>query len=172
MVATVHNVRIPSPGEFDTAWNAFFRTLAAVIACRAHQYGPRRFGLLAFDAVDGICTASDDDEVQDNIRAMLEDEREAVALGILFEELQHFTLRYRNAYEQLGGVEMPSEVATMEAVDGLGEVFGDPLGGDVIEDAGIITGSIPKLLDKLPGPLKKLMDVLLEILKLARGMVD
>lgn len=171
MNTVVQQVRIPTPREFGAAWTGFFVTVAAIAACRSREYGPARFDMLAYTAASTIGRAAEHPNALSDVAAMLEDEHEKVALGILFEELLYIIARYRIAFE-LSGMSVPEEIETLEIPEEYIDEEGDPFSKEAVDDVSTVVGSIPKLMSKLPGWLRKAIDVILEALKLTRGHID
>ena len=163
-------VTIPSPREFGLAWKSFFATISAIITYRTIHAGPRRFGELSEHAARLLSEAAESEGMQSQLAEMLGDEHERVPLGILYEEMIYITYKYRTAFE-LANVEMPEIIETLRGVEQFSDVQGDPGAHDAVDEAEIVAGSIQPLLDKLPKWIRKAIDVILEVLKLTKGIV-
>lgn len=161
---------IPTPEEFGAAWSAFFLTVSAIATYRAERYGPRRFGELSDHAARQLVEAADSDDLLSSVADMAGDEHEKVSLGILFEELIFVSWRYRRTFE-LAGMETPEAVAVMSPPPHFRDEEGHPDDPDVIDDIETVKNSIQSLLDKLPRWMQKAIEVILEALKLTRGLV-
>lgn len=161
---------IPTPEDFGAAWSAFFWTVSAIATFRAKKYGPERFGKLSQHAARLLDEAGHSDDLLSSVAEMAEDEHEKVSLGILYEELLFVAWRYRGAFE-LAGVQTPDVIILMSPPPQFANEEGHPDDPDAVDDIETIKGSIQKLLDKLPRWMQKAIDVILEALKLTRGLV-
>lgn len=161
---------IPTPEEFGAAWNAFFLTVAAIAVYRGRNYGPERFGELSQHAARLLVEAGHSDDLLSSVAEMAEDEHEKVSLGILYEELLFISWRYRRTFE-LAGMQTPDVIVVMSPPPQFPNEEGHPDDPDMIDDIETVKGSIQSLLDKLPRWMRKAIDVILEALKLTRGLV-
>jgi len=161
---------IPTPEEFGAAWSAFFLTIAAIATYRGRNYGPERFGELSQHASRLLVEAAHSDGLLSSVAEMAEDEHEKVSLGILYEELVFISWRYRRTFE-LGGMQTPDVIVVMSPPTQFPNEDGHPDDPDVIDDIETVKGSIQSLLDKLPRWMQKTIEVILEALKLTRGLV-
>lgn len=161
---------IPTPEEFGAAWSAFFLTVAAISTYRANKYGPERFGELSQHAARLLVEAGHSYDLLSSVAEMAEDEREKVSLGILYEELLFVSWRYRRTFE-LAGMQTPDVIIVMSPPPQFPDEEGHPDDPDVIDDIETVRGSIQSLLDKLPRWMQKAIEVILEALKLTRGLV-
>lgn len=168
--AGISELVIPTPEEFGAAWSAFFLTVAAIATYRARNYGPERFGELSEHAARLLVEAAHSDGLLSSVAQMAEDEHEQVSLGILYEELAFISWRYRRTFE-LAGIETPEVVTAMSPPPQFPNENGHPDDPDVVDDIEIVKNSIQSLLDKLPRWMQKAIEVILEALKLTRGLV-
>lgn len=170
-IAPPRELVIPSPKDFCAVWSTFFLTVYAIATYRANTYGPRRFGELSAHAANLLVEAANSSELLSSVSHMAEDKYERVVLGILFEELQFVSWRYRSAFE-LAGMEIPEAVSSMEEPPQFSSENGHPDDSDTLGNIETVKGSIQPLLDKLPPWIRKAIEVILEALKLTRGLVD
>lgn len=161
---------IPTPEEFGAAWSAFFLTVAAIATYRGRNYGPERLGELSEHAARLLVQAAHSDDLLSSVAEMAEDEHEKVSLGILYEELLFVAWRYRRTFE-LVGMAAPDAIAVTSPPSQFPNEEGHPDDPDVIDDIETVKGSIQSLLDKLPRWVRKAIEVILEALKLTRGLV-
>jgi len=162
------DVTIPSPEEFGIVWETFYLVIAVIATYRANENGPKRFGELAMYASDLLSEAANSDEMNTIIENMINDDKEKIPLGILYEEMQYISWKYQGVFEHVG-MDIP------EAIYDMGELFpdeiGEPLDASTIKDIKNVVGSVNKLLDRLPNWMRKGVDVILEALQLTRGAV-
>jgi len=162
------SVTIPSPREFTVVWETFYLVIAAIATYRANENGPKRFGELAVYAANLLREAATSKEIYTLVENMINDDKEKLPLGILYEELQYISWKYRGVFADVD-MEIP------EAIYDMGEFFpdeiGEPLDSSTIKDIKNVVGSVNKLLDKLPNWIRKAVDVILEALQLTRGTV-
>lgn len=151
----------PSSEDFRRGLIAFVQTVGAVAVLRSQHAGPRRMGYVARHLADEFTRRL----APEDARAVVLDFDDArSALGALFEEFVYIACRYRAAAEQIGiTVAIPGNTIDFD------EESGDPLGRDVIEEIETVRGSIAKLLEKLPRWAQRLIEALMEVLKLTRG---
>lgn len=162
------SVEIPSPEEFGVVWETFYLVVAAIAEYRANNLGTRRFGELATQASGVLGNAAFSDEMTKQVEDMADNEREQVALGVLFEEMQYVSWKYKSVFEFLGR-EIPEPIYSMgERFQG---VEGDPGHSSAVDDVANVLDSVGKLLDKLPNWVRKIVDVILEALRFTRGDV-
>lgn len=155
---------VPDLGGFERAWGLFIRAVGLLTRYRSEHGGVGRLGMMATTASDALIGMLDSAEVRSALGEHFSAAGEGMALSILTEEMEYFAWRYRAVDESL-------RIELEGSEDRWGDGEGDPLSDSAIDDAETIIGSVEKLLDKLPGPLKKLVHVLLEALKLTRGVV-
>ena len=158
----VEELKLPDLGGFSESMTFFLRTVAGVARRRADASGVERLGSLAHLAVSDLGAMLEDPETRDALGSELEDASNRTALAILAEEMDFYAWQHRGSVEGLE-YDMP------DLSDQFGAATANPLSKEAVDDASTIVGSIEKVLDKLPRPLKKLMHVLLEVLKLTRG---
>lgn len=151
-------------GDFNKAFELFVRVMAAVAARRGEAGFVPRLGLLAV----GASTAVREQITWDDARAVLGESlaypAERISVQLLVEEMEYYAWRYRAALP-----EVQQEIKAGVALWGNG--VGDVLSPAAVDNAETIVGSVEKILDKLPGPLKKALHGLLEALKLTRGIL-
>jgi len=95
----------------------------------------------------------------------LDDEDDAFAAWAILMEMNYVSYRYRSA------VSADFRAVNVEEFERYfaGE-DGDPLSKQALDDIKTVKGSIEKILDKLPKPLKKIMEAIMEALQLTRGL--
>lgn len=157
--------RTTSPGDdFLDAWEAFLQALAAVARVRATS--EREFVDLLLDRIlPAMGDAGLRDETASALQAMEQVPNERVLLDVLTREMWFYVWAYRDADNEL-----PQRVPRYYQVP-MREVQRDPQSDEAVEDAATVIGSIEKFLDKMPGPLKRFLHALLEVLKLTHGAV-
>ncbi len=163
-VPPVVRLRESDLGDFNKAFGLFVRAAAAVAARRGEAGGVPRLGLLAVSAASAVREQILSADSQALVEDTLNNPAESVSLYLLVEEMEYYAWRYRAALP-----EIQREVQAGPALWGVG--VGHILSDDAVDDAETVVGSVEKILDKLPGPLKKVMQALLEALKLTRGIV-
>ena len=160
----VVRLRSSDLGEFSKAFELFVRVAAAVAARRGEAGGVPRLGLLAVTAAGAVREQVTWDDARSILGVSLYDPSESVAVQLLVEEMEYYAWRYRAALPE---IELEIRAGPALWGPGAGNVLSDP----AVEDAETIVGSVEKILDKLPGPLKKALHGLLEALKLTRGVI-
>jgi hypothetical protein len=152
-----------SSDEFGRAWDAFIVALAAV--ARVRSTTEREFvDLLLGRILEPTRTLIADAAFVAALRTLEESPVERPLLGNLTHEMWFYVWAYRDAHESL-----PPLVPDYYQVP-MRDVRRDPQDEAALDDAETVIGSIEKLIDKLPGPLKRFLHALLEVLKLTRGI--
>jgi len=157
----------PTPAQLTSALADFARTVEAVALARAQEYGPAwvlEAGAFTNVAVEDARQIVNDETILQNLQDEIDES--PAACGILWVEL--FAVNYRP--RELSGIEIdidgaPIPVAVVEMADP------DHLSEQSVKDLETVKGSIEKILSKLPAWLRKLMEALMEILKLTRGFI-
>ncbi len=157
---------MPTPAEFGGALVDFFRTVAAVTDVRSQAVGPRWvFELGAAEEIAAeISRRAATGELYDLVERDLEDN--AVAYQILFHGLLYAQHKFRDLAPF--GFLLPDGLSSS---DWFGDDRGEPLDEKDVKELDVIKGSIEKVFERLPGWLKKLMEVAMELLKITRGVV-
>jgi len=152
----------PSVEEFRDALIAFVLTVSVVAFHRGHKFGPKRFSFVARHLADEFrerFTLQDEGEIISEFR---EDSKSS--LGALYEELIYIAWRY-NCYAADAGVVLSIPSGEAEFGEEVGDMFND----QTIKDIGTVKGSIGTLMSKLPKWAQKILEAILEALKLTRG---
>jgi hypothetical protein len=105
------------------------------------------------------------------IEEMANDDKEKISLGILYEEMQYISWKYKDSLE-IAGLEVPEYIYAMEEPVQFADQEGHPGDANAIGDVEIVTGSVKSILDKLPKWVRKIIDAIMEALKLTRGQID
>lgn len=161
-------VVVPSPGEFSIVWEAFFIVVSAIATYRANEFGPRRFGELSVHAATLLRTAANSREMNLLINAMAHSDKERTTLGILYEEMQYISWKYRGVAEDYLQQRFEVFEAMGEPPQFSGE-SGYADDADVVGDIETVACSITSILDKLPPWIRKAIEAIMEALKLTRG---
>lgn len=152
-------IALPSAQDLQSALIRFGFTVAGVTAARAaeQEWVSRLAGRLA-ETIGTQLTESDCETAMKEFQGP-----SAIALIGLFIEIGFVNLLYRDA------VTSPSAPPIDEAITrSLAVEPGDLQAQTAIDDIEIVHGSIEKLLNNLPRWLSRILDVALEVLKLAR----
>lgn len=154
-------VQAPDAREFQRGMVAFVLTVGAIAYVRSRDFGPRRMGLVArqlaqefgerFTEGDAQAVVADFDDAQ-------------TALGALFEELVYIACKYREHASNAG-----LDIVVVGNQDDFATESGNAFSKEVIEEIDIVKGSIAKLLEKLPRWAQRIIEALMEALKLTRG---
>tara|TARA_R110001592_G_scaffold363043_3_gene679807 strand:+ start:9489 stop:9836 length:348 start_codon:yes stop_codon:yes gene_type:complete len=92
------------------------------------------------------------------------DEKSNMALATIYEELAYITKRYESYGRSLNEEMIMPELAAEYDVE-QGSAFDD----DTVKEIDVVKGSLNFVLKKLPKSAQRMLDVLMEILKIARG---
>jgi len=155
-------IYLPSVEEFRDALIAFVLAVSVVAFHRGREFGPKRFSFVARHLADEFrerFTLGDAEAIISEFR-----EDSMSSLGALYEELIYIAWSY-NRYAADAGVEL--SIPSGEAV--FGEEVGDMFDDQTVKDIGTVKGSIGALMSKLPKWAQKILEALLEALKLTRG---
>lgn len=126
------------------------------------EFGPERFSYVARHLADEFSERFTLQDAEVIISEFREDSMSS--LGTLYEELIYIAWRYDH-YAADAGVML--SIPSGEAV--FGEEVGDMFDEQTVKDIGIVKGSITTLMSKLPKLARKILEALLEALKLTRG---
>lgn len=152
------------PMGMSQALLIFFETMQSVAKVRAEQSGL----LWVSASIDNFTQAFGEMDTEtlglDDYMFEAEDPVSAAAMHMLEMEMYYIAYAHR---EYLSERTRDSLQAVAENFSDVG--FANPLSDKSMEDIETVKGSIEKLLDKLPGWAKKMMEVLMEALKLTRG---
>lgn len=152
----------PSVEEFRLAFVAFMLAVSSVAYHRGRKFGPKRMAYVARSLAKEFSekfTARD-------AELLMADSAEGSRgpLGTLFEEFIYIACRYSKSMKDAGmNVDIPGNTGNFE-----GEI-GNPFSDEALDDIETVKGSIAKLLEKLPKWAQRIIEALMEALKLTRG---
>src|SRR6266550_6761691 len=150
-----------SPDDFRRAWNSFILSVDAVARLRAGESASMTSVWLS-RITEPLRKMMSEPAAVSVLRALDADDARRPLLSNLTEEMLLYAWAYRDARPAVVE-EIPDDIR-----DAASSVTRSPTdGAGAVSDAEVIFGSIDKILDKLPGPLKKFLHALLEVLKLA-----
>jgi hypothetical protein len=149
-----------SPQALRGALAAFWLTAAAIAVMRAREGGPHWAEPISLGLAQNIAQAVSQIDIDEDWAETPPNVRYA-----LFVEMLWICFRYGEsvATEQAGFTR--EELAAFFA----GEAPAEGISAEAIKDVETVKGSIEKILDRLPKPLRKLFEALMEVLKLTRG---
>lgn len=154
----------PAPENLGRALFAFVHTMAAVASLRGERSGLgwiiSASGLLA--GVDEMATPIDSVELSPED----EDAATKAAFSVLETEMLYIAFRYR---QLLSGDSLNIADSVAERFQGVQP--GNPLEDRVVDEIDKVKGSIEQLIKRLPKWLQRVADVLMEMLKLTKGMI-
>ncbi|RZU98548.1 hypothetical protein [Spiribacter vilamensis] len=152
----------PNPDEFRDAFIAFMLTVSSVAFHRGCEFGPMRMAYiaqyLAHEFKDRF-SVEDAAIVMEDIGADSE-----LALGALFEEFVYIACKYKNSAD-MANIDITIPGNTSDFDEETGNAFSD----EAIQDIETVNGSIGRLLAKLPKWAQRIVEAILEALKLTRG---
>jgi hypothetical protein len=155
------DIYYPSVEEFRLAFIAFVLAASSVAILRARRFGPMRLAYISRQLADefaGSFTANDAGQ------AMAGLENSKRVLGALFEEFVYIACKYRTCASEAGlNLVIPGNIANFA------DERGDALSDEAVDDIETVKGSIAWLLEKLPKWAQRIVEVLLEALKLTKG---
>lgn len=159
---------IPSPAQAHAALLGFAYTVAALTIAQGPEDGQNWVSNTAREIAAHVSEQLAVGDVED-----LEGEfdgPDALALSVLYREIVYIDRLYEALTRDVfPGVDLPvldpdlfPEIAPSQVMERIGK--------DDVERVDIVYGSIEKLLKRLPSWLQKILDVAMELLKLARGV--
>jgi hypothetical protein len=152
----------PSVEEFRLALIAFVLAVSSVAFHRGREFGPQRMAYIARHLADEFSNRI----TERDAALMMADFPEAsrTSLGALFEELVYIACRYSKSARD-AGIELviPGNTAVFDGE--MGNVFSD----EALDDIETVKDSISWLLEKMPKWAQRIVEALLEALKLTRG---
>jgi len=151
----------PSIEEFRLAFIAFVLAAGSVAFHRGREFGPRRLAYIAKHLADefaGRFTTSDAEQAM----VGLGDSKRV--LGALFEEFVYIACKYNKSASD-AGINLVIPGNTTNFAGETGNVFSN----EAVDDIETVKGSIGWLLEKLPKWAQRIVEVLLEALKLTKG---
>lgn len=156
----------PSANDFQLAFIAFILAASSVAFLRGSEFGPKRMAHIAKHLAHEFARRfSIEDAIQ--IMKSFEDDHSRNALGTLFEEFIYVACRYRQSARD-AGIELviPGEITLFD-----GEL-GNAFSKDAVEEIETVKSSISRLLEKLPKWAQRIIEALMEALKLTRGITE
>lgn len=152
----------PSVEEFRLALIAYVLAASSVAFHRGREFGPRRMAYIARHLADEFATRLTAMDAENAIGNLSGDSRRA--LGALFEELVYIACKYNKSARD-AGITLTIPGNTTVFAEETGNVFSD----EAVDDIETVKGSIGWLLDRLPKWAQRIVEVLLEALKLTKG---
>ena len=157
---------LPSPSQsFASALRAFLDTLIAVAAWRGEDFRQ----VWVVESAKAIRSAMEQGPIWATMEDLIPDEDDLlskVAFDVLETEMLYVAFRYRRLLPE----ESRKVVASVEERFA-GVQDGDPTAPDAVDDIETVKGSIERQIKKLPKWLQRVLEVLMELLKLTKGMV-
>lgn len=154
----------PSFQQLHQALTAFITTAAGVAYVRSETYGPRRFALLSQSLAKSFAEQFTDDDA--NMLISDFDEPSKPALAAIYEELIYISKRY----EAFGKILEPNLV-----IPGPNSEYeddkGDPFSQDAVNEIDVVKGSVDFILEKLPKWARRILEAIMEVLKISRGAI-
>lgn len=167
MVMPPRIAQAPSPEQLVSSLVDFTRTIEAVTHARARAFGPQWLAESQFLGETGV---GDAQRIFDDVAFFewltSDIARAPTAYAILWAEL--FALNY--AHKGLSGVVLDEDEAPIEVIYLQTEEV-EPSSERAVKDLETAQGSVEKIIDRLPPWLKKLMEAMMELLKLSRGVI-
>ncbi len=152
----------PSADEFRLAIVAFVLAVSSVAFHRGREFGPRRMAYIAKHLAAEFAERFTVKDADQAMAGLAEDSSRA--LGALFEEFVYIACKYRKSAKDAGiTLTIPGNTSVFDGEEG--NVFSD----EAIDDIETVKGSVSWLLEKLPKWAQRIVEVLLEALKLTRG---
>ena len=152
----------PSPEEFRLALVAFVLAVSSVAFHRGREFGPVRMAYVARQLADEFAARF---MAGDAMAVMADFSGDSqTALGALHEELVYIACRYRNSARD-AGIELVIPGNTQVFDEEVGNVFSDQALGEIET----VKDSLSWLLEKMPKWAQRIVEALLEALKLTRG---
>jgi hypothetical protein len=152
----------PSPEEFRLALVAYVLAVSSVAFHRGREFGPVRMAYVARQLADEFAARF---MAGDAMAVMADFSGDSqTALGALYEELVYIACRYRNSARD-AGIELVIPGNTQVFDEEVGNVFSDQALGEIET----VKDSLSWLLEKMPKWAQRIVEALLEALKLTRG---
>ena len=165
MAVEKNELYVPTPEEFRHAFWNFVVTTGLVIGIRASHTEKPRFGELG----DHLCeefVARQREEI--DMRSIQETTKAAsvTALATIYEEMVFIACAFQHCTE--------TEEKRLELSDSVTPKYYkniqlDPVSEEAVDAIETVKDSIEKVLDHLPWWVKKILEALMEMLKLTRG---
>ena len=155
------SINIPSADEFRLAFIAFMLVASSVAFHRGRKFGPERMAYIARQLANEFAERF---TVRDAERVMAWFGTDLRPLGALYEEFIYIACRYSKSASDAGvKLAVPGNVAVFAKERG--NVFSDT----AVNEIETVKGSISWLLEKLPKWAQRIVEALMEALKLTRG---
>ncbi len=156
------DIYFPDAKEFRLAFIAFMLTVSSVAFHRGRKFGPKRMAYIARHLANEFSEKFSDEDAKQVIADHAEHSRKS--LGALFEEFIYIAYKYRKSAMD-AGIEVVIPGNTRVFTGERGRVFSD----EAIDEIETVKGSIGWLLEKLPKWAQRIVEALMEALKLTRG---
>ena len=162
--ATYETMNAPDSQELHQALTSFITTAAGVAYTRSKQYGPTRFSLLSEKLAGSFVEQFSVDDANELISDF--DEKSISALTAIYEELVYISKRYEWCGRELNSnMVIPGPASEYEGDEG------DPFSEDAVKEIDVVKGSLGYILDKLPKWAKRILEAIMEALKISRGAI-
>lgn len=166
-MATLAAMPVPTSGQLWAAYVRFGYTVAAVTIFRDRAGGESWISPAVAQLAQHASRHMSEEMWDDVVR--IHGELGAPALAGLFLEITHVNLRFEPVATDLFGTEFLPDIdeGAREFIGTIGKA--DPFARRDVDQIEIVYGSIEKLLKRLPKWLQKVMEVVMELLKLTHG---
>lgn len=152
----------PSAEDFRLAFIAFMLAVSSVAFRRGSKFGPKRMAYIARHLANEFSEKFTVTVAEQVMADFAEDSRKP--LGALFEEFIYIACRYNDSAKDTGiKLVIPGNKLLFETERG--DVFSD----DALDEIETVKDSIKWLLEKLPKWAQRIVEALMEALKLTRG---
>jgi hypothetical protein len=157
------DVYSPSAEEFRMALIAFMLTAGSIAYHRGREFGPKRFSYIATNLANEFSERFTINDAEIVIADFADSKR---SLGTLFEELIYVAFKYRKSAEDAGiTVVIPGDTTVFP------REMGNVMSKEAVGDVEIVKDSLKFLLEKLPKWAQRIIEALMEALKITRGLV-
>ena len=155
-------IYVPTVEELHYAIIAFVLAVSVVAFHRGREFGPKRFSFVSRQLGREF---SERISITDAEAVMADFEGDSLsALGALYEEMVYIATKYHR-FAADAGIEYAIPGGANYFEEEVGNMFDD----EAIKDIGTVKGSIDKLMSKLPKWAQKIIEAIMEALKLTRG---
>ena len=161
---TDETMKTPNAQELHQAMISFVTTTAGVAYVRSKKFGPQHFSLLSRSLSESFIENFSKKDAKNLISDF--DEKSQPALTAIYEELIYVSKRYEKYGKKLNSnMYIPDQSNKYKGNDG------DPFSEDAVKEIVVVKGSIDFILDKLPKWAKKILEAIMEVLKISRGAI-
>lgn len=155
-------IYIPTVEELRYAIIAFVLAICVVAFHRGREFGPGRFSFVSRHLGREFSESISNTDAE----AIMSDFEgpSLFALGALYEEMIYIATKYQR-FAADAGIEYVIPSGANYFAEEVGDMFDD----EAIKDIETVKGSIEKLMSKLPKWAQKILEAIMEALKLTRG---